>query len=253
MMTPLRLPERRAATSWHRLDPLTRLTVGVATMLAAVLLGGVVCPLLLALVAVVLPAGLAGVLRDVLRTGLLLALPLALSVAIINVLFATGTTEQGIAIAAEVVVRVLTMAAAAVLFYATTRPSELVASLQYHGTSPRLTFVIHNGVAMIPRMAERAREVTAAQRARGLDTEGAWPRRVAGRRWQWLRRPCLGALREVESRTLALETRAFTRPGSRTVLWPPHDTAGQRVARWGMALAVVALTVARVAGVPLPC
>ncbi len=252
MMTPLRLPERRAATSWHRLDPLTRLTVGVATMLAAVLLGGVVCPLLLALVAVVLPAGLAGVLRDVLRTGLLLALPLALSVAIINVLFATGTTEQGIAIAAEAVVRVLTMAAAAVLFYVTTRPAELVASLQYHGTSPRLTFVIHNGVAMIPRMAERAREVTAAQRARGLDSEGAWPRRVGG--VAAVAAPTvLGALREVESRTLALETRAFTRPGNRTVLWPPHDTAGQRVARWGMALAVVALTVARVAGVPLPC
>ncbi len=251
-MTLLYIPERRAATPWHRLDPLTRLTVGVATMLAAVLLGGVICPLLLASVAVVLPAALAGVLRDVLRTGLLLALPLAVSVVIVNVLFATGTTEQGIAIAAEVVVRVLTMAAAAVLFYATTRPSELVASLQYHGASPRLTFVIHNGVAMIPRLAERAREVTAAQRARGLDTEGSWPRRARG--VLAVAAPTvLGAVREVEARTLALETRAFARPGSRTVLWPPHDTAGQRVARWGILVALLVLFVARISGAPLPC
>ncbi len=251
-MTLLRIPEHQAATPWHRLDPLTRLTVGLATMLAAVLLGGVLCPLLLSAVAVVLPAALAGVLRDVLRTGLLLALPLAVSVVIVNVVFATGTPEQGIAIAAEVAVRVLTMAAAAVLFYATTRPSELVASLQHHGASPRLTFVVHNGVAMIPRLAERAREVTAAQRARGLDTEGSWPRRARG--VLAVAAPTvLGAVREVETRTLALETRAFTRPGHHTVLWPPHDSAGQRVARWGILAALVVLFVARISGAQLPC
>ena len=251
-MTLLHIPERRAATPWHRLDPLTRLTVGVATMLAAVMLGGVTCTLLLALVAVVLPATLAGVPRIVVRTGLLLALPLATSVAIVNVLFATGTTEEGMAIAAEVVARVLTMAGAAVLFYATTRPSELVASLQHHGTPPRLTFVIHNGVAMIPRLAERAQEVTAAQRARGLDTEGSVWRRARG--VLAVAAPTvLGAVREVEARTLALETRAFTRPGSHTVLWPPHDTAGQRVARWGILVGLVVLFVARISGVPLPC
>ena len=49
--------------------------------------------------------------------------------------------------------------AAVTLFYLTTRPAELVASLQAHGTPARLTFVIHNAVAMIPRLAERAAEV----------------------------------------------------------------------------------------------
>ena len=61
-----------------------------------------------------------------------------------------------------------------------TRPSELVASLQHHGVPSKATFVIHNGVAMIPRLAERTREVTAAQRARGLDTEGSLLRRGRG-------------------------------------------------------------------------
>ena len=142
-----------------------------------------------------------------LATCLVLALPLALSVVIVNVVFAVGSTEEGVLLAAEVVARVLTMAGAAVLFYSTTRPSELVASLQHHGVPSRATFVIHNGVAMIPRLAERAREVTAAQRARGLDTEGSWLRR--GRGVVALAAPTvLGAIHEVETRTMALETRA---------------------------------------------
>ncbi|MEA2026994.1 MAG: hypothetical protein U9O18_09925, partial [Chloroflexota bacterium] len=73
-------PSHPRATAWHALDPLTRLVVSVGTVVAAVLLGGVLCPLLLALVAVILPAALARVLREVLVTGLLLSLPLALSV-----------------------------------------------------------------------------------------------------------------------------------------------------------------------------
>lgn len=240
-----------APTAWRALDPLTRLVVSVGTIVAAILLGGVVCPLVLVLVAVILPATGARVLRQVLVTSLLLALPLVVSVVIVNVVFAVGSTEDGIRLAAEVVARVLTMAGAAVLFYATTRPSELVGSLQYHGIPARLTFVIHNGVAMIPRLVERAAEVTAAQRARGLDTEGSILRR--GRGVVAVAVPTvLSAMREVETRTLALETRGFTRPGRHTVLWPPHDSGLQRLARWGVLAGLVLLALARFTGV-LPC
>lgn len=240
------------ATAWHRLDPLTRLIVSVGTVVAAVLLGGVVCPLLLVLAAIILPAASARVLRDVLRTSLVLAMPLALSVVIVNVLFSTGTREEGLVLAAEVLVRVLTMSGAVVLFYITTRPSELVASLQYHGLSSRATFVIHNGVATIPRLVERAREVTAAQRARGLDTEGRTWRRARG--VVAVAAPTvLSSVHEVETRTLALETRGFTRPGRRTLLWEPRDSGVQRAARWGIVIAVALLAVAGVTGVPLPC
>jgi energy-coupling factor transport system permease protein len=249
-------------TPWHRLDPLTRLVISVGTVVAAVLLGGVLCPLLLALLAVILPAFSARVLRDVLVTGSLLATPLAISAVVVNVLFSVeGTviaqlgplqiTEEGVRLATEVVVRVLTMAGAVVLFYATTRPSQLVASLQWHGVPARLSFVIHNAVAMIPQLMERATEVTAAQRARGLDTEGNVLRR--GRGVMAVAAPTvLGAVREVENRTLALETRGFTRPGRHTVLWPPHDSGAQRLARWGVLLGIGLLLVARLTGV-LPC
>ena len=251
MTTRPRLAASPTTDRWRALDPLTRLVAAVATLVAALIVGGIVCPLLLAAVAVLLPAALARELLPVVRLGVLLSLPLMLSVVLVNLLFSPGTMAEGAWLAAEVAVRVLTMAGAAVLFYRTTSPADLVGSLQHHGLSPRLTFVVHNAVAMIPRLAERAREVTAAQRARGLDSEGSWIRR--GRGVLAVAAPTvLGAISEVETRTLALETRGFTRPGRPTVLRVPRDSGKQRLARWGLATGVVALAVARVAGA-LPC
>jgi energy-coupling factor transport system permease protein len=260
-LTPTTSPE--PASAWYRTDPLTRLVISMGTLVAAVLLDGVACLLLLGLLAVVVPALAAGVARRVLTVALVLALPLAVSVVVVNVLFSVeGTvvatlgpleiTEEGIALAATVVARVLAMAGATVLFYLTTPPARLVASLQAHGLPARLTFVIYNGVAMIPRLAERASEVTAAQRARGLDTEGRVWRRARG--VVAVSVPTvLGAVHEVETRTLALETRGFTRPGRPTPLWVPDDSAAQRVLRWGISVGLVSLAVARVAGASWPC
>jgi energy-coupling factor transport system permease protein len=249
--TPPILHADGPATAWRRTDPLTRLTVAVVTMAAALVLGQAACLLALAVAAVLLPAWLAEQLGPTLRTSLLLALPLAASAAIVNLLFSPGTTVEGAALAATVALRVVTMAGAAVLFYGTTTPGELVASLRYHGLPARATFVIHNGVAMLPRLAERAQEVTAAQRARGLDTEGNPLRRARG--VIALAVPTvLGAVAEAETRTLALETRGFTRPGRTTVLRVPRDSGLQRLLRWGSVASLGVLVMARLAGV-LPC
>ncbi|MFV2062837.1 MAG: energy-coupling factor transporter transmembrane protein EcfT [Chloroflexota bacterium] len=250
-------------TRWHQLDSLTKLVLAVGTTMAAVMLEGALCLGVLAVAAVVLPAALARVLPSVLRMALLLALPLAVSAAIVNVLFSSGgtalaelgpltITAEGVALATDVVVRVVAMAGAVVLFYLTTRPSELMASLQHRGVSPRLTFVIHNSVAMMPRLAERAGEVADAQRARGLDSEGSLLKR--GRGVLAVATPTvLGAIHEVETRTLALETRGFTRPGPRTVLRTLRDSTAQRLGRWSIAVAVVVGALLRLAGVALPC
>ena len=249
--TPLPPSADTDTDRWRALDPLTRLVAAVITMAAALVLAGLVCPLALLIGAVVVPALVARELVPLLRPSLTLSLPLAVSVVIVNLLFSPGSVEEGARLAAEVVVRVLTMAGAAVLFYRTTSPADLVGSLQHHGLPARATFVIHNAVAMIPRLAERAREVTAAQRARGLDSEGSWWRR--GRGVLAITGPTvLGAIGEVETRTLALETRGFTRPGRATVLRVPTDSTVQRLARWGMVAALIAVGVARLTGV-LPC
>jgi energy-coupling factor transport system permease protein len=243
---------------------LTRLVLSVATLVSAIAASGACLTAVIGIVAVLLPAALARVGRRTLRVSLLLALPLAVSAALVNVLVTPGgstvlvevgplrVTAEGLAVAVQVAVRVLVMAGAVTLFSLTTVPSELVASLLSHGMPARLAFVIHNATAMIGRLADRAADVTAAQRARGLDSEGHLVRRLRG--VTALAGPTIsGAIAEADERTLALETRGFTRPGRHTLLWSPADSGLQRAARWAMVGGVTVLVLARAAGWTPPC
>jgi energy-coupling factor transport system permease protein len=99
-------------------------------------------------------------------------------------------------------------------------------------------------------MLERAEAITAAQRARGLDTEGSLLARARGI-IPIVGPVILGSIADVEERTLALEARGFGRPGRRTLLWEPPDSGWQRLARWAMVVALPALAVVR-ATVGLP-
>ena len=137
------------------------------------------------------------------------------------------------------------------LLYLTTQPAELVASLQAHGLPARAAYVVHAAASAVPALADRAAAVTAAQRARGLDSEGSLPRRLRG--ILAVAGPTVsGAIGEVEARALALESRGFTRPGRHTLLWTPTDSTIQRLSRWALVAAVGALLVLRLGGVASP-
>lgn len=223
------------------------------------MLGGFVGPLLLVVLAVVVPAMLAGVIGQLARLSLLLSLPIAISAVLVNVFFFPGgetvllrlgpvtATLEGLVFALEILVRILAISGAITLFYLTTRPAELVVDLERRGVSPRVAFVANASVQTVPAMVERAGQITAAQRARGLDTEGSAWRRVRGI-VPIVGPVILGAIGEVEERTMALEARGFTRPGHRTLLWWPPDTGWERLVRWAVVLAVPLLILARAAG-----
>jgi energy-coupling factor transport system permease protein len=110
-----------------------------------------------------------------------------------------------------------------------------------------LAFIANASVQTVPALVERAAQITAAQRARGLDTEGSIPKRIRGL-LPIVGPVILGSIAEVEERTMALEARGFTRPGRRTLLWAPDDAKWQRVVRWGLVVAVVAVIGARLTG-----
>lgn len=183
---------RPGPTPFHRLNPLTKATLATVTAGAAVVLGGVVGPALLVLVAVVGPAVAAGVIGRLVRTALLLSLPIAISAVLVNVFFFPGgetvllrigpitATAEGLLFALEILARILAISGAVTLFYLTTRPAELVVDLERRGVSSRIGFVANASVQTVPAMVDRAAQITAAQRARGLDTEGSVWRRVRG-------------------------------------------------------------------------
>lgn len=232
---------------------------------AAVVLGGILGPVALLVVAVGVPAAGAGVLRRLLRTSLLLSLPIAISALLVNLFFFPGgrdllfqigpvtATREGLGFALEILARILAISGAITLFYLTTPPNELVTDLERRGVSPRLAFVVSASVQTVPAMVERAATIVAAQRARGLDTEGSVVRRLRGL-MPIVGPVIMGSIAEVEERSMALEARGFTRPGRRTLLWAPPDTQRQRLARWLLVLALAASMVARVSGTlgPLP-
>jgi energy-coupling factor transport system permease protein len=235
------------------------LILATVTAVAAVLVGGIVGPLLLWLTFVAVPAVSAHVARQLLRTSLLLSLPLAISALIVNVFFFPGTatvifrigpfaaTAEGLRFAIEILARILAISGAITLFYLTTKPAELVVDLERRGVSQRLAFVANASVQTVPAMLERASAITMAQRARGLDTEGSFWRRIRGI-VPIVGPVILGSIGEVEERTLALEARGFSRPGRRTLLWVPADSRAQQLARWLIVAALPALATARAIG-----
>jgi energy-coupling factor transport system permease protein len=250
---------RPGPSAFHRLNPLTKATLATVTAVAAVVIGGLIGPMVLVGLAVIVPATAAGVLGRLVRLALLLALPIALSAFLVNlfffpggqrVLFSVGpivATAEGLGFALEILARIMAISGAVTLFYLTTRPADLVVDLERRGVSPRIAFVANASVQTVPAMVERASQITAAQRARGLDTEGSLWRRVRGV-VPIVGPVILGSIAEVEERTMALEARGFTRPGRRTLLWAPPDDRAQALSRWALLLGLVALVVARVAG-----
>ncbi len=223
------------------------------------MVGGFVGPLVLVAVAILVPAAIAGVVGSLLRAVLLLALPIAISVVVINVLFFPAgqqvlfrigpvtATVEGLVFALEVVARIVAISGAISLFYLTTKTGDLTIDLERRGVPPRLAFVASASVQTVPAMVDRAATITAAQRARGLDTQGSFAARLRGI-VPIVGPVILGAIGEVEKRTMALEARGFSRPGRRTLLWHPADSSVQRLARWLMVLAIPAFVIARAAG-----
>jgi energy-coupling factor transport system permease protein len=242
--------EPATPTAYHRLNPLTKAVLAAVTTVAALVLGGYLAQVLL-FAALVLPGLIVGqVVRRAVRASLVVTLPLAIAVGLVSVFTRAGTTVlfhvgpldatlEGADFAARTVLRLFVVASALTLFGVTTAPRAFIADLERRGVSPRLAFAIGSVLGAVPAIVERARDVLDAQRARGLDTEGGLLRRLAGV-VPLVGPVVVGALHQVEARSLALEARAFGRPGARHLLWAPRDTTADRAARWLLGLALLA-------------
>lgn len=243
-------------TAYHRLNPLTKAVVATAESLGAFVIGGYLGPLAIILLAVLPAAVLAGVAGRLVRISALLTLPIAISVVLVSVFTRAGThvlftigpfdaTSEGVDFAGQTLVRLFAISTSIGLFGLTTEPRSFVLDLERRGLSPRFAFVALATLEAVPAMLERAGVIASAQRARGLDTEGSVRARIRGL-LPLVGPVILSSLTEVEERSLALEVRAFGRPGRRYLLWQMPDSTGQLVVRAIVLLALVAAIVARI-------
>jgi energy-coupling factor transport system permease protein len=232
--------------------------MATAQSLGAFVLGGYVGPLALILLTILPAAVIAGVAGRLVRVSLLLTLPIAISVVLVsvftrageNVLFTIGpfdATVEGVDFAGQTLVRLFAISMAIGLFGITTDPRAFVFDLERRGLSPRFAFVAAATLEAVPSMLERAGVIQAAQRARGLDTEGSVRARLRGI-MPLVGPVILSSLTEVEERSLALEVRAFGRPGRRHLLWRVPDSTTQFVLRAAILAALLVAVVLRLTG-----
>jgi energy-coupling factor transport system permease protein len=244
-------------SSYHRLNPLTKAVIATVGSLGAFLLGGYVGPIAIVVLMLVL-AAVAGVIGQLVRASLLLTLPIAISVVLVSVFTRAGTTVifqigpfdatvEGVDFALQTLVRLFAISTSLGLFVLTTAPRAFVFDLERRGVSPRIAFVAVATIEAVPTLVDRAAIIGESQRARGLDTEGSLRARLRGI-FPMVGPVILTSLTDVEERSLALESRAFSRPGKRHLLWAMPDTTWERVLRWLLLAALVVVGVARVTG-----
>jgi energy-coupling factor transport system permease protein len=248
---------RLPAGPYRGLGPSTKLVAAFAEALIAIGVRGWTGPLVVGLVVL----GIAAYARVARRALFILTLtsPLVVSIVFVNVFFYPGPHEvlarlgpltassSGAVAAAQAVLRVAAFALSVAVLSLTTQADDLLADLERRGLGRRGHFVIGAALTMIPRVGERVSEVTDAQRARGLDTEGSRWRRIKG--IVPLVGPVIfGSLTEVEERTMALEARGFSAPLRRTALRVFPDPLLQRATRWLLFVATIVLLVLSITG-----
>lgn len=249
--------QRPPTGAYRRLNPTTKLVIALVEALTAFTLRGW-SGLIVVLAIVLLTAAVARIGRAIIPF-LLATIPLIASILAVNTFLYPGATDvivrigpltptwSGLEFATQAALRVVAFALSVAVFGLTTRPDDLVADLERRGMGRRAGFVLSATLRTVPRILRRAGEITEAQRARGMDTEGSIWRRVRG--VVPLAGPLVfGALTEVEEQAMALEARGFSAPGHRTVLRAFPDSSAQQVLRWALALGLLAVVIASVTG-----
>lgn len=237
----------------HRANPLTKL-VGVLAGLVMALAQPTWVPVMLVVTWGLSIMGRVG--RAYLNIALRLIVPACAFLFVMQSLFLPNgltvlaewggvrLTQESLWAAASNASRVLWMVSAFTLFMLTTHPADLMSDLGRRGLPHPLVYVLISTLNVLPHLNNKAQAIMAAQRARGLETEGAWLNR-----WRALLPLVgplvLGALAEVEERALALEARAWAAQRPKTTLRTVPDSALDHQLRWGViTLAVLALGLA---------
>jgi energy-coupling factor transport system permease protein len=235
----------------HRLNPLTKLTLSFAIVLVAFLSPWAWTPQWLVPLVILPLAVIARVHRDYLRAAVRLMLPPALFLFAMQALFQPGdgtvvariwvltVTREAVLFALTNATRIFVMVSSFTLLLLTTHPSELMSDLTRRGLPPQIAYVFISTLQILPQMQAKAQTIIAAQRSRGLDTQGSLFNRI--RALAPLVGPLVfGSLVEVEERAIAIEARGFTSARPKTSLIEMRDTRIDRAARIALALIVLA-------------
>ncbi len=243
--------DRALRSPLGRISPLLKLAIAIAWFIPLALTTHVGPPLLLAAVTLVLGLVLGRVPLRTLARGIAPLWVAALSVGVLNALFAAVNTdpaaaellrvgplritEPGVAAGAGLAARVIAIATIGVVFAQTTDSTRLVDALVQQGRVPaRFAYGALAAYQAVPRFGEDLATLRQARRIRGL--KGDWhPRVLVGL--------LVLAIRHGDRMAIAMDARGFGRgPRStfRPIRWTPMDGIAAAAALGVIVLVLVA-------------
>jgi energy-coupling factor transport system permease protein len=240
----------------HKLHPLTKGSLTLLLLVAALTLPGKWTGYFLVLFIILPLAWWGKIARNLIRATWNISWPFALSLILIQGLFwGKGTPifefwliapkVEGVEYALVSIGRIILVMADFILFAMSTRPDILMISLKQVGVPSSIAYIIVTTLQIIPSFQRKALTIWDAQRSRGLQTEGNIF--IRARAVVPIVLPLvLGSLVEVEERAIAIQARAFNSNRTETSLIEIEDTPGQAVARKLMLLITVFAIIARI-------
>lgn len=234
----------------HHLNPLTKLVLAFGLTFMGFLSPWYWTPVLIVLFVVVPLSFVGKVQKEFFAAVLRLILPATGFLFIMQALFQPvgktvifqfwflQVTTESLAFAFQNAVRIFAMISSFTLFLLTTHPSEMMSDLTRRGLPSQFAYVIISTIQIIPQMQAKAQTIIAAQRSRGLETEGSFFKRI-GALVPLVSPLVFGSLVEVEERTIAIEARGFTSPNTKTSLYEIPDGRLDQILRWFLLLLVV--------------
>lgn len=240
----------------HRLNPLTKLVLALGLTFVGFVSPWYWTPHFI-IIFIIVPLMFVGkVSREYFATALRLILPAAGFLFLMQALFQPvgktvifhiwflHITSEALAYAFENAARIFAMVSSFTLFLLTTHPSELMSDLTRRGLPSQFAYVIISTIQIIPQMRAKAQTIIAAQRSRGLDTEGGFTKRI-GALVPLVGPLVFGSLVEVEERAIAIEARGFTSTRPKTSLHDIPDSGFDKALRWALLIIVIATLAVR--------
>ncbi len=197
-----------------------------------------------------------GILKEVCQAQVRIMLPLLLfMIPIYGFLYPENKTilldaygmtmyQEGLIFALITLLKLSVVLMASLLFVFSTHPADLITAISHAGKSPSLAYLLGSPLLLLAGMRERVETIQAAQRARGLHLDGNVFRRFCSLA-PLILPLVIGAIVEVEQRSIALEVRGFKSTSAKTSLRIVADSILQRIARWAMLAAAAAIILLR--------
>lgn len=242
---------------FHSLNPLTKLSIAFGLTFIEFLSPWYWTPHVIILL-IILPFSILGrIQREYFNAAWRLILPATLFLFVMQALFQPigktilfqfwflHVTRESLSFAFANASRIFTMVSSFTIFLLTTHPSELMSDLTHRGLPSQFAYVIISTIQIIPQMRAKAQTIIAAQRSRGLDTEGSVFKRI-GALVPLVGPLVFGSLVEVEERAIAIEARGFTSPNVKTSLREIRDTGFDKSIRWIFVLLALSILIIKI-------